>query len=162
MEELDEAEDDGDFDDDTALNRYREQRLRELREQAAKERFGDVMEICKADWVKEVTDASNSSWVVVHLYQDRVMECRLLEQVLLSIARKFKAVKFVKILSTAAVENWPDRNLPTLFLYHDGKLQTQLLGIKKLGGQSTTPAGKSTPLFSLLFSCSRRQARTFN
>jgi hypothetical protein len=29
------------------------------------------MEITKADWVKEVTEASKSCWVVVHLYQDR-------------------------------------------------------------------------------------------
>ena len=46
-----------------------------------------------------------------------------------------KAVKFLKILSTAAVENWPDRNLPTLFLYKGGELRTQLLGLKKVGGR---------------------------
>lgn len=72
----------------------------------------------------------------------RVIECRLLEEVLLAAARRFRAVKFVKIVSTAAVENWPDRNLPTLFVYHDGELRTQLLGIKKLGGRSTNVKGE--------------------
>lgn len=69
------------------------------------------------------------------------MECRLLEEVLLAAARQFRAVKFLKIVSTNAVENWPDRNLPTLFVYHDGELSTQLLGLKKLGGRSTNIKG---------------------
>lgn len=34
-----------DFDDDAALAKYREQRLRELKEKAVRERFGDVVEI---------------------------------------------------------------------------------------------------------------------
>lgn len=59
--------------------------------------------------------------MAVHLYQDSVIECRLLEETLLQIAVKFKYIKFLKIKSTQAVENWPDRNLPSLFLYHEGK-----------------------------------------
>lgn len=70
-----------------------------------------------------------------------MVECRLLEEVLLAAARQFRAVKFLKIVSTNAVENWPDRNLPTLFVYHDGELSTQLLGLKKLGGRSTNLKG---------------------
>jgi hypothetical protein len=76
----------------------------------------------------------------------RVIECRLLEEVLLAVARKFREVKFIKILSTTAVENWPDRNLPTLFVYNDGELKTQLLTIKKLGGRSTTAKGTGVGL----------------
>lgn len=142
FEELDAAEEEDDaFDDDRALARYREQRMKELREKVVKERFGDVQEICKADWVREVTEASKNEAglsVIVHLYQDRVEECRLLEEILREMARKFKAIKFVSIVATAAVENWPDRNLPTLFIYQDGALKTQLLGLKKVGGRSTT------------------------
>jgi hypothetical protein len=73
--------------------------------------------------------------VVVHLYQDRVEDCRVLEEVLRAVAAKFKAVKFLKIRSTSAIENWPDRNLPTLFVYRDGELRTQMLGLKKVGGK---------------------------
>lgn len=70
-----------------------------------------------------------------------VEECRILEEVLQRVARKFRAVKFVKIIATAAVENWPDRNLPTLFVYRGGELRTQLLGIKRIGGRGVTPEG---------------------
>jgi hypothetical protein len=71
----------------------------------------------------------------------RVDECRIFDEVLLATARKFRAVKFVKITATAAVENWPDRNLPTLFIYHDGELKHQLIGIKRLGGKGVRPVG---------------------
>ncbi len=70
-----------------------------------------------------------------------VIECRLLDACLGPVARKFRAVKFVRIVATAAVENWPDRNLPTLFVYRNGALQTQLLGIKRLGGRGVTADG---------------------
>lgn len=59
------------MDDDRILEMYRAQRLAEMREQAVRNRFGDVNEITKEEWVREVTDASNSCHVVVHLYQDR-------------------------------------------------------------------------------------------
>eukprot|EP00624_Nannochloropsis_granulata_P002619 evm.model.NODE_23176_length_15026_cov_24.516239.2 len=143
LEELDEAdgEDDGGaYDDDSVMAKFREMRLKEWKEKQARERYGDVVEICKDDWIREVTEGSKGGggegqWVVVHLYQDRVEECRLLDEILREVAFKFKSLKILKILSTAAVENWPDRNLPTLFVYKDGVLKTQMLGLKKVGGR---------------------------
>jgi hypothetical protein len=66
-------------------------------------------------------------------------------EALVALSAKFPHVKFVKIPSTSAVENWPDRNLPTLFLYHDGELQHQMLTLKSLGGVHMAPAG--TPIY---------------
>lgn len=78
----------------------------------------------------------------IQQHNGSIEECRLLnEQVLPPVARKFKAVKFVKIVATSAVENWPDRNLPALFVYRGGELQTQLLGVKRLGGRGATADG---------------------
>ena len=45
--------------------------MAEMKEYALKARFGEVVEISKDEWVKEVTEASNSSWVVAFLYQNR-------------------------------------------------------------------------------------------
>ena len=87
-------------------------------------------------YISIYTQGSKSAWVVVHLYQDSIVECRLLDETLLQIAQKFKYIKFLKIKSTQAVENWPDRNLPTLFLYHDGELKTQLITLKEVGGKT--------------------------
>ena len=129
------------MDDNKTLNKYRDKRLQELKEQAVRNRFGDVLVINKDDWVREVTDGSNSSWVVVHLYQDSVVECQLVEEALTFLAPKFKYVKFAKIRSTQAIENWPDRNLPAIFAYHHGTLQCQLVTLSSVGGKRMTHAG---------------------
>lgn len=55
---------------------------------------------------------------------------------------KFKDVKFLKIRATQAVENWPEKNCPTLFVYHEGVLQHQFMTLKSLGGTSLTADGK--------------------
>eukprot|EP01035_Chromulina_nebulosa_P031885 gene31885-42528_t len=134
-EEIDELEED-EFDDNRALNEYREKRLRELKESQVKNRFGDVLGIGKDDWIREVTDCSKTCWVVVHLYQDSVVECQLVDEAFIILSTKFKYVKFVKIRSTQAIENWPDRNLPTIFAYHEGVLQKQLVTLKQIGGKT--------------------------
>ena len=108
---------------------YRDKRLAQMREQASKEKFGTVEEIVKADWTRQVNDASHESWVVVFLYQTYVEECGLMDAALATLAVKFKDLKIVKIKSTAAVENFPDRNLPALFCYHEGTMQHQVRGV---------------------------------
>lgn len=107
----------------------------------ARSRFGDVRQISKVDWIKEVTEASKDVWVLVHLFQDSVVECQLVSEAFDKLARQFPYVKFLKIKSTHAVENWPDRNLPTIFAYHEGVLKHQVLTLAKLYGKSMKPSG---------------------
>lgn len=139
LDELKELEEDG-LEDDNELQRYREQRLQQLKEAKVKNRWGQVVEISRVDWVAEVTECSRTCWVLVLLYQDCIPHCALVEEAFLSLAGKFKAVKFIKIRSTQAVENWPDRNLPTVFAYYDGELKHQVITIKALGGDSMRAA----------------------
>lgn len=123
------------------LEEYRQRRLKELQEMAVKNRFGDVVEIVKDDWIREVTESSNNYPVVVHLYENSVIECELVSEAMTVLAKKFKYIKFLKIKSTQAVENWPEKNLPTIFVYENGSLKTQLLTIKKIGGKTMKPEG---------------------
>lgn len=64
-----------------------------------------------------------------------------MNDILLTLAPKFRHVKFLKIRSTLAVPNWPEQNLPTLFVYHEGALATQLLTARTIGGTDMTPDG---------------------
>lgn len=48
----------------------RHKRMMEMQAQAAKEKFGEVTEISKPDFIREVTEASKEHYVVVHLYKD--------------------------------------------------------------------------------------------
>lgn len=115
--------------------------MEELKSAAVKNRYGDVVEIVKDDWVREVTECSNACWVVVLLYQNSVVECGLVEEAMSDLANRFKYVKFVKIRSTQAVENWPEKNLPTLFLYNEGVLKHQIITLQSLGGKTMKTAG---------------------
>lgn len=112
-----------------------------MQRERALNRFGSVVEISKDDWIKEVTEASNSCWVVVLLYSNSVIDCGVMENILINLSKKFMKVKFLKIRSTSAIENWPDINLPTIFVYHNGELTHQLLTLKSIGGSSTTSDG---------------------
>lgn len=105
-------------------------------------RFGKVFEISKDEWISEVTEASKQCWVVVLLYSNSILDCNLMENIMTQLASKFMKVKFLKIRSTSAIENWPERNLPTVFAYHEGELQSQVLTLKSLGGSTITPDGK--------------------
>lgn len=61
---------------------------------------------------------------------------------MMRLAPKFKYIKFVKIRSTQAIENWPEKNLPTIFFYHGGELQTQLITLSAVGGKKMTADGE--------------------
>lgn len=42
----------------------------EMQQQAEKDKYGEVTQISKPDFVKEVTEASKECYVVVHLFKD--------------------------------------------------------------------------------------------
>ncbi len=70
------------FDDIKTLDEYREKRLRDLKIMQALNRFGSVYEITKDEWIREVTECSHTCHVIVHLYQDYIEDCRLMEETL--------------------------------------------------------------------------------
>jgi hypothetical protein len=82
LEELDELDEDDEFSDTNILDEYRANRLLQLKEAQARNRFGEVLEIVKDDWIRDVTECSNSCWVVAHLYQDSILECNIMEEVI--------------------------------------------------------------------------------
>ncbi|CAH0474585.1 unnamed protein product [Peronospora belbahrii] len=132
LEELEEMEDT--YDDDAELARIRERRIQEIMAQASRNKFGQVYRISKDQWTKEVTDGSTDHWVIAYLWDEALEECKVMDYVLREVAKKHRDVKFVSIQAQACIENWPSKNCPTLFMYHKGALQNQLLGIRKLNG----------------------------
>ncbi|KAJ3417105.1 hypothetical protein HDV05_006964 [Chytridiales sp. JEL 0842] len=131
LDELDEIEDE---EDDRVLEQYRRQRMAEMQAQASKEIFGSVTQISKTDWQREVTDASKDVWVVVHLFQNQLPACKLINAHLDTLARKYRATKFLKIVGDQCIPNYPDRNCPTLIIYGNGDIKANLVGISLLGG----------------------------
>ena len=68
--------------------------------------------------------------------------CALINQHLSLLARKFPAIKFLKSISTTCIPNYPDKNLPTIFIYHEEDMKGQMVGPFAFGGMNLTCDGK--------------------
>lgn len=66
LDELDELEDD---EEERVLEKFRRHRIAELKAQAQKNVFGDVIEISGQDFVKQINKAGDGIWVVLLLYK---------------------------------------------------------------------------------------------
>ena len=85
-----------------------------------------MREISADDYVAEVNKAGEGIYVILHLYKQGIPLCALINQYLTVLAMKNPTVKFLKAISTTCIPNYPDRNLPTIFVYHEGKMEAQL------------------------------------
>jgi len=72
--------------------------------------------------------------------------CALLTEYLNHLARKFPATKFVKSISTPCIPNYPDSNLPTIFIYYEGDLKQQFVG-PRIFSLTTTQDGRCYTFF---------------
>jgi hypothetical protein len=125
LDELDELEDD---EEERVLEEFRRHRIAELKKQAQKDIFGEVIEISGQDFVNQINKAGSGIWVVLLLYKQGIQVCALMTEYLNHLARKFPSTKFVKSISTTCIPNYPDSNLPTIFIYYEGDLKHQFAG----------------------------------
>ncbi|XP_012242825.1 viral IAP-associated factor homolog isoform X5 [Bombus vosnesenskii] len=137
LDELDELEDE---EDEKVLLEYRRKRIAEMKELASKSKYGEVNEISAKDYVQEINKAGDDVWVILHLYKAGIPLCSLINQYLTNLAKKFPATKFLKSISTTCIPNWPDSNLPTIFIYHNGNMIKQIIGPIELRGMKLTEA----------------------
>lgn len=135
LDELDELEDE---EEERILEEYRRARMAEIKKMQAKASFGTVGEISGQDYVNEVNKAGDGIWVVLHLYKQGIPLCALINQYLTILAAKNPNVKFLKSISTTCIPNYPDRNLPTIFVYYEGDMKKQLAGPHNFRGMNMT------------------------
>lgn len=135
LDELDELLED-DMDDERVLEQYRMRRMAEMKKIQQGQVFGVMHEITQADFVREVTEASQKHWVVCFLYKDGLPACNLLRALLQQVASDYPGTKFVSIIGNHCIPNYPDRNLPTLLIYGHGDLRKQLVGMAAIGGMN--------------------------
>lgn len=135
LDELDELED---SEDEAVLEQYRQRRIAEMRALAEKARFGSVREISGQEYVNEVTKAGEGIWVVLHLYANGVPLCALIHHHMQQLAVRFPQTKFLRSIATTCIPNFPEKNLPTIFVYHEGAMRKQFIGPLELRGEKLT------------------------
>ena len=120
LDELDELEDE---EEERILLEMRKQRIAEIKALQQKSRFGDVREISANDYVEQVNKAGEGIWVILHLYKQGIPLCALINDYLNQLALKFPTTKFLRAISTTCIPNYPDKNLPKIFVYYEGALK---------------------------------------
>ncbi|NXV12373.1 PDCL2 protein, partial [Cepphus grylle] len=134
LEELKEAEDGFDEADRKAIEMYRQQRLQEWKCLQRKQKYGELREICGEHYVKEVTNAPEDVWVIIHLYRASIPLCLLVNNHLSLLARKFPEVKFLKAIVNSCIQSYHDRYLPTILVYKTGEIKGRFIGVAECGG----------------------------
>merc|ERR1712053_36402 len=135
LDELDELEDE---EEERILLQMRNQRIAEMKALQAKSQFGSVREITAVDYVQEVNKAGDDIFVVLHLYRQGVPLCSLINEYINRLAPRFPCTKFIKAISTTCIPNYPDKNLPTIFVYYEGNMKGQLIGPEQFRGMNLT------------------------
>lgn len=115
-------------DNDYFISKYRQERLEQWKKECEQPSFGDVIPISRPEWTYHVNEASIKSWVMVCLTAD-VERTGCIEAAMEDLAVKFPNIKFTTIHNQAAIPNWPEENLPSLFLYRHGTMQHQLVAM---------------------------------
>lgn len=133
LDELDELEDD---EDEAFLEQYRQRRMQELNELTKKALHGTVYPISKPEYSREVTEASNNGPVFVNLTSSlgTNVESRVLSELWKQAAQEYGEVKFCEMRADKAIENYPERNCPTILVYKNGDIAKQVVTLVQMGG----------------------------
>ncbi|GMM33256.1 Plp2 protein [Saccharomycopsis crataegensis] len=134
FDELEELEDE---EDEDFLNIYKQKRYAEIKKLTEKSKFGSVYPISKTEYQEEITDASEDTFVFAHLSLSSKLQSRLLSDLFIQLANKFRELKFVEIPGARAIENYPESNCPTLLIYHKKQVIKQYITLVQLGGNAT-------------------------
>jgi hypothetical protein len=125
LEELDILEESDD--EDEVIRAYKEKRMQEMKDFAAKPKFGKVLELRKHDYIAEVTNAPKDVYVVLLLYQTYVQNSNILSVIFDNLAPKFPLVKFMRIVATNCIEKYKDTDVPGVIIYQNAKLIRQFI-----------------------------------
>lgn len=137
LEELDELDEDG-LEDEEFIETYRKKRMAEIHEMTSKEKYGGVVQISKPEYKLEITEASNDTFVFVHISYPGVTQSKLLRGLFQRVAEKFKDLKFVEIDARQVNQHYPPENCPTILVYRNTDVVKQYVTLNTIGGNSTS------------------------
>merc|ERR1711907_856642 len=144
-EESDEFDIDALLEDDEISNKIIEERMAMMREQAdeanewKRKGHGELNHITEEEFLKTVT---KSHFAVVHFYHREFMRCKIVDQHLEILAKKYIATKFAKIDAEKApffVNKLQVCVMPCVCMFEDGKMMGRIDGFDLLGGVDEFP-----------------------
>lgn len=121
----------------------RQQRMAELSTISTASVYNQVYPLQKPDYSRDVTEASKDAYVLVHLTSSlgTNIESRILTELWRELAQKYGDVKFCEIRADMCIENYPEKNTPTILVYRDGDIKKQIVTLRGIGGEGTNMKG---------------------
>lgn len=113
--------------------------------------YGQVCPLQKPDYAREVTEASSKCFVLVHLTSSlgTNVESRVLTERWREMAKKYADIKFCEMRADLCIEGYPERNTPTILIYHNGDVRRQIVTLRELNGPRTGIADLERVLLDL-------------
>jgi hypothetical protein len=118
--------------------------MAELSSVSAASVYNQVYHIQKPDYSREVAEESNKAFVLVLLTssQETNVQSRIMIEIWRDLARKFGDVKFCQMRADLCIDGYPDRNTPTILIYHKGDIARQIVTLGEINGLQTKTKGK--------------------
>ncbi|XP_074702581.1 roquin-2 isoform X2 [Strix aluco] len=115
-----------DEDDEEFLQRYRKQRMEEMRQQLySGQQFKQVFEITSGEAFLDTVDKEHkSTLIMIHIYEDDIPGTESLNGCMICLAAEYPTVKFCRVKSSliGASARFTNSALPALLIYKAGEL----------------------------------------
>ncbi|XP_068770716.1 roquin-2 isoform X2 [Struthio camelus] len=115
-----------DEDDEEFLQRYRKQRMEEMRQQLySGQQFKQVFEITSGEAFLDTVDKEHkSTLIMIHIYEDDIPGTESLNGCMICLAAEYPTVKFCRVKSSliGASTRFTNNALPALLIYKAGEL----------------------------------------
>lgn len=120
-----------------------QKRMAELSTLTIKSVYNQVYPLQKVDWPREVTEESHKAFILVLLTSSHGTntESQILIEIWRELSKKFGEIKFCQIRGDLCIDDYPDRNTPTILVYKDADVKKQIVTLRELRGQQTTSQG---------------------
>ncbi|KYN93465.1 phosducin-like protein, putative [Plasmodium reichenowi] len=82
-----------------------------------------------SDNYKQSKRKPKGTHVLLHLYSENVISCKVLNNILKELAQKHKYIKFTKGIYNRIIENYPENKLPTILIYYNGTCIHQICNV---------------------------------
>lgn len=111
---------------DDFLEQYRKQRMKEMLSSTSRlPKFGKLYHLKNGEEFLEAVDNENKSvTVIVHVYENTVVGCKMMNSCLSQLSEEYLQVKFCKLISSAAnmSNQFKSDGVPALLVYKAGQM----------------------------------------
>ncbi|KAF6202854.1 hypothetical protein GE061_003259 [Apolygus lucorum] len=111
--------------DEQFLEDFRKQRMEEMILASRLPKYGHVFHLNTGEeFLKAIDDEDKSTTVIVHIYEENVKPCKMMNQSLAQLAKQYPNVKFCRMVGSSAgmSHSFKIDGIPALIVYKEGNV----------------------------------------